>query len=269
MILSIVLKSLKESIKPRRFLPFFLLYFIFCLSVLIFALPILSVIPSMLSLQFTNAQIAIAMVNILGLMIVFAMVVLLNLWFSGALVYSLYKNKKFNASLQYSQKLFWQMFALSLTLLIFTGFTYLVKVFGTFLQAIVDIVFMFSLPILIIKRSNFKVALVKSYNIVRKNLLRTFLFWVIMHIVNLAIIILGIFFITLSSVTLLMNIMTLLPMMTELTTVTAVEVTQIVNLIVASYPTLILIAAIGSFFMSLSHVFRYASRTFYFLKAKK
>jgi hypothetical protein len=161
------------------------------------------------------------------------------------------------------------MLALSFVLLVFTGFTYLVRVFGAVLQVIIDFVFMLSLPIIIIKRSNFKVALTKSYNIVRNKLFETILFWITMHIVNLVIIIVGIFFITVPSAQLLINIMTLLPMVTQLTTVTAVEISQIVNLIVASYPALILIAAIGSLFMSLSHVFRYASRTFYFLKTKK
>jgi len=266
MILSIILKSLRESVKPRRFLPFFLLYSIFSLSALIFAMPILSIIPSLISLQFTNAQIAVVMVNMVGLLIVFLLIVLLNIWFTGALVHGLFKNKGFAAGLNYSQKLYWQMLMLSFIIFVFSGVASLLRGFGIVITALIDLVFMFSLPAVIVKKYNFKLALTRSYNLVKNKIIETFLFWLTMHIVNFLIIFIGLFFAALIAMPLFLNIMSLLPLLTQFTTITNQQVVQVIDLILSSYPTFIVASIIGSFFMSISHVFRYASRTFYLLK---
>lgn len=269
MILNIILKSLNEAVKPQRFLPFFLLYFIFSLSTLIFAMPVLFMLPSFLSLQFSKIQLAVTMINIVGFFIVFLIVILLNLWFTGALVFDLFKNKGFDKALKYSQKLYWQILILSLFIFIISSFASFVRGFGIILGILIDWVFTFSLPILIIKKTNFKIALSKSYKIVRKRPIQTFVFWLAMNIVNLLIIFVTILFVTFFASPLILDIMELLPLMKIFTTITNQKAIEIINLVLISYPTLMVLALILSFFIALSHVFRYNARTYYFLKLKR
>jgi len=265
-VFEIMSKSLLETIKFGRFLPFFFLYFLLSISILSFLIPMLYILPSMVSPPVTGRQLAILMVNLSGSFIVFLIVILLNLWFTGALVYSLYKKKKFDFSLKYSQKFFWQMLALTFVIFLFTCLSSLLKNIGIFVTILIYWVFMFSLPSIIIKKDKFDTALVRSYDIVKKNTIRTFVFWLFVNFISFIILFVCLFLVALSTAPLLLDIAEITP---EYQPSLSMRAFQLVSVIFENYPVLLVSATIVSFFLALSYVFIYTSRTYYFFEISK
>jgi len=268
-IISIILKSLGESFKPKRFLPFFLLYFIFFLCVLIFSMPVLQILPLLLSLQFTETELTIMVVNLLALVIVFFITILVNLWFTGALIFDIYKDKGFDAGLKYSKKLYLQMILLGSVFFLLILASFLLDWFGIFVRIAVDWIFMFSLISIIVKKDNFETSLKRSYNIVKKDILGTFVFLVLTWLVAFLIIFFSIFLISASLSPLFLEMLDIVPPVAELETISVQRIIQITYMILRSYPAFVIASLIASIFFSIAYVFIYISRTYYFLQKKK
>lgn len=268
-IIEIVIKGLSEAVNPRRFLPFFLLYLLFFTSVLVFASSLLQVLPSLILLQFTEKELAIAMVNIVALLIVFLIVIGINLWFTGALVFDLYKNKGFDLALKYSKKFYLKMIFLSFLLFLFIIFSGLFGDFSLIIRLLIDWIFMFSLVAIIIKGDGVQQALTRSYNIIRKNILKTFGFLILTYFITFLILFFSIFLVVISMYPLFLNLAEIAPAFTNLKIVSSQQLTRIIALILRSYPSLVIASVIASLFFSFANVFIYSSRTYYFLSLKK
>jgi len=261
----IILKSIKEMFWPRRFLPFFFLYFLFSLCVLIFTLPILQLLPSLLLLDFTKTQAAIVLVNVSGLCIVSLIVILTSLWFSGALIHDVYKKKGFDIGLKESQKKYWQLLALGFIIFLFIMLSYVFQNFSIIVRIIIDWIFIFSLPAIVIKKDSFDLALKRSWNFVKKNILETFVFLIITYFIAFVILFISTLLVVVSLFPLLWDIVAYLP----LETIQTQTIIQIIYLIINNYPTFVLSSIILSFFLAISQVFILTSRTYYFLELRK
>ena len=268
-ITEIVLKSLEESVQPKRFLPFFLLYFLFSLCILIFSIPALQVLPSIILLEFTMTDLTIVAVNVLALLVVFLIVCLVNLWFTGALIFDVHKNKGFDKSLKHAKSLFSQMALLSLIIFLFAIVSNLFREFGIIVKIVIDWVFMFSLVSIIVKKDKFDTALTRSYNIVKKDLVKTIAFLVITYFISIAIFLFAVFAIAFAMAPLSLTLMEIMPISGQLQVIPKQRLVQIIALIFRSYPAFILISIIASLFFSIAYVFIHISRTNYFLQKKK
>jgi len=250
---------------PRRFLPFFLLYLIFSLSLLIFLLPILSRVPSLYTSP-SSVDIQIFYANFAGMAIVLIATVLVNIWFSGALIWDIKSKKGFEKCLNYSKKIYLQMFALYLVICILLLFTFFLKNFSIIFQILIDWIFIFALPAVVIKKDSFDFALARSFSLVKKKVFSTFSFWALTRFIIFIIFLFSLFIST----------AILLPIFSELRfvisstqTFQSYEVTRAISLILQNYHLLVIEAIVVSFFISIMYVFNLISKTYYFLEISK
>lgn len=268
-ITEIIIKSLGEAVKPRRFFPFFILYLLFFISALVFTNSILQVLPSIILLQFTEMEITVVMFNMIALLLIFLMLIGVDIWFTGALVYDLYKNKGFDAGLRYSKKFYLKIIFLSSIIFIFVILSGLFGGFGIIIRLLVDWAFMFSLAAIIIKGDDVQLALTRSYNIVRKNLVKTFGFLIFAYFIVFLILVLCMFLVTISLYPLFLNLTETLTTITDFQTISSQQLLEIIALIPRSYPSFIISSIIASLFLSFTTVFIHVSRTYFFLSFKK
>ncbi len=269
MITEILWKSLKEAFNPKRFSYFFLLYLIFSACALIFSRPVLAALPALLSLQFTDSQIAVVMLNMVAMFIVFVLVVVLNVWFTGALVYGFTKKVGFDQALRYSQSLYWRMSILGFILVLIYAVSSIFKSFAFWVRLLANWIFMFSLPALIIKKDSFEQALARSFEMVKKKPIQTGVLWILLNLIRFSILFICLILVAVASFPLLSDLSDLMAMRVQTSTLENQQLAQVVNTLLNSYPLLFLIAVIISFFFSVSYVFDYACQTFYFLKMKR
>lgn len=268
-IAEIILKSLRESVKPKRFLPFFLLYFLFFLCIIIFSIPTLQLLPSIIFLEFTAEELTIVVLNILALLAVFLIVCLVNLWFTGALIFDVYKNKGFDFGLKYSKSLFPQMVLLSFIIFLFVIVSSLFRELAIIVRIIIDWVFMFSFTSIIIKKDKFDAALTRSYNIVKKDLVRTITFLIMTYLISFAIFLFAVFIIAFSMFPLSLTLLEFTVTADQLQSIPKQRLIQIIGLIFKSYPAFIVVSIVTSLFFSIAYIFIHISRTYYFLQKKK
>lgn len=265
-IIEVILKSLKEAFDAKRFLPFFLLYLIFSLVSLIFLLPIISRAPSLFanpsSLDFQIFYSCIA-----GILIAFIATILINIWFSGALVFDIKMKKGFEKCLKFSKEVYPQIFALCLVISILVLLTFFLREISFLFQILIDWVFLFAFPAVIIKKDSFDLALGRSFNIVKKNVFTTFSFWALTRFIVFLIFLFSLF---ISSIV-------LFPIFYEIrglfyTFSQGVKTYDIVfasSTILKNYFILILEAFVVSLFLSLMHVFNLISKTYFFIEITK
>jgi len=268
-IIEVVIKSLGEAINPRRFLPFFVLYLLFFTSVLVFTSSLLQVLPSLILVKFTEKELTVAMFDVFALLTVFLIVVGINLWFTGALVSDLYKDKGFDAGLKYSKKIYLKMIFLSFLFFLFIIVSGLFGDFGLIIRLLIDWVFMFSLVAIIIKGDGVQQSLIRSYNIIRKNVLKTFGFLILTYFITFVILFFCLFLVVISLYPLFLNLAEIVPAFTDLQTVSSQQLVRIIALVLRSYPSLVIASVIASLFLSFANIFIYSSRTYYFLSFKK
>ena len=265
-IIGVISRSLREMLWPRRFLPFFLLYLIFSLSLLIFLLPILSRIPSFYTSP-SSVDVQIFYANLAGIAIALIATVLVNIWFSGALIWDIKSKKGFEKCLKYSKKVYLQMFALCLVICILVLLTFFLKSFSIIFQILIDWIFIFALPAVVIKKDSFDFALARSFNLVKKKVFSTFSFWVLTRFIIFVIFLFSLFIST----------AILLPIFSELRFVISstaqafqsYEVTRAISLILQNYHLLVIEAIVASFFVSIMYTFNLISKTYYFLEISK
>jgi len=112
-------------------------------------------------------------------------------------------------------------------------------------------------------------ALRKSYNIVKKDIVGTFVFLILTHFVSFLIMLFSIFLISVSLSPLFVSMIDIIPPVAELETISTQRIIQIIYLVLKSYPVFIIASLIASLFFSISYVFIYTSRTYYFLQKRK
>lgn len=259
-ILKVISKSLRESFRPKRFLPFLLLYMLLSVSFLALIYPLMKSLPSIL----IGLQTWSAILSFLFLAsTVFLIGILVNLWFTGALIHNAVSNKTFGKSLHYSKELFWQIIILSFVIFLLEMFSFLLGFFSFIAQLLIGLIFFFSLPVLVIKKHTFDEAMKKSFDVVKRNLLKTILFIISTRIVILIIMFVSFFFI----------VLTLTPVFQDMKSINMVliqaAINEFVDTILRNYPLLLATSVVASFFFAIIHVFDYLSRTYYFLELSK
>jgi len=269
-ILNIIARSFKETFKPKRLLPFFLLYFLFSICFLIFFMPILSISPFLLTLKYTSQQLALVSVNFAALFIIFILIFLLSLWFMGALIFDVWTGKGFELGLNYSKKLYWQILALSIILIIIAGILSFLDIFGIILQVFVTWFFIFALPSIIVKKDSFELALMRSFSIVRKNLLRTFTFFLFISFISSVLLFSSVFLAIAAASPLISSLSYMLKVIsTSSQYLSQAELVQLVGLLMNSYPIFFVVGIIVSLFFAFSHVFVLTTETYYFIELTK
>ncbi|MEM5790985.1 MAG: hypothetical protein QXP77_02975 [Candidatus Aenigmatarchaeota archaeon] len=265
-IIEVILKSLKEAFDAKRFLPFFLLYLIFSLISLIFLLPIISRAPSFLA-NSSSLDFQIFYSCLAGILIAFIATLLINIWFSGALVFDIKMKKGFEKCLNPSKNIYPQIFALCLVISILVLVTFFLREFSFLFQILIDWIFLFAFPAVIIKKDSFDFALGRSFNLVKKNIFTTFSFWALTRFIIFLIFLFSLFISTIVLFPIFYELKDLLYTFSQ--GVKSYNIVSTSSIVLRNYPILILEAFVVSLFLSLMHVFNLISKTYFFMEIIK
>lgn len=266
-ILSLLSQSLKEMFWPRRFLPFFLLYF----SILIVAFPVAaSILSSFFYITTTTGAPPFLITGMALLIIQIIILALVNIWFTAALVYDIKTKRGFSKGLHETKKFYLQLLVFFVILGVILGMVSFVNRVSFILNFAVSWVLAFTVPALIIEGKSFDKAMSRSFEIVRQKMLETFAFWAVLNIARIVIIILSG----------LIGAVILAPLMIGVISVQDLQNLQyatdytyamvgILLSILSNYPIAVSAIALASFFLSVIYVFRYLFVTYYFLEISR
>lgn len=266
----VVSKSLKETLSLKRVLPFFLLYSIFSTCSLILFMPILSVSPYLFSLKYSSNHLAVVAINLLAIFIVFLLVVLVDLWFSGALIFDVWKKKGFDKGLEYSKKRYPNLLALGIIFAIFGAILYFLGEIGSLVQLLITWLFIFALPAIIVKKDSFDLAIARSFHVVKKNFLRTFVFFLLIVAFTYFFIFASAFLSFFFAAPIISKFVYLLRVISTTSySISQPELIQMVGLLMENYSFFFVIGFIISLFYAFSRVFALTAETYYFLELTK
>lgn len=271
-ILEVIAKSFIESFMPKRLLPFLLLYLLYSFCFLILFMPILSVLPFLATYKYSPQQISLVEINGTALTIVSIIVLLLNLWFTGALTHDVFSGKGFDEGLKYTRKFYWQLLALFVVLALVVAISlFLPFEISLIVVFLIGWFFIFSIPSIIIKKDSFEIGITRSLNTVRKNMKKTFLFGILTYFIASLIFYFSIFFVVLTTFPLAERFLLVMVLSFSGVQDPALEgeLIQAVGFIMNSYPSLIAVSVVFSLFASFSYVFLFSAKTNYFLELSK
>ncbi|MGC8811972.1 MAG: hypothetical protein ACP5O8_00070 [Candidatus Aenigmatarchaeota archaeon] len=257
-------KSLKDSLKFKRLFPFFALFSISSSISLFFLLPIVSVLPNLLTLKITQENVNTILLNFFSLFILFLITFILSCWFSGALIYDVWREEGFSAGLNYSRKLLAQVLSLAFILAFLNILLSSLSYAGVLLRLLTSFIFLFSPSLIIIKREDFLSSMKKSCEIVRKNLLSSFVFWFFLFLIYFLLLLISYFLTLLSISPVLLKIFSVYQLFSAYE-LSEEALVQMVGIITNSLENLVASLLIFSFFFSYSYVFLTTAETHYFL----
>jgi hypothetical protein len=263
-ILRVVLRSLQEMFWPKRFLPFLAMFFALGVAAYLLFLPIISLVlnPSLIV-----AAATFLLVDMGILFIIFLFGLLVNLWFTAALIESVKSKKDFTSSLTKVKKSYLQLIALGLVLILLCLASNIFGAFSNLARLILDCVLLFSMPAVVLGAVSFEKGLRKSFDIFRKKFLETVAFWFINRFILFILFFIGIIILSLSMAPLIASTMTLEEIQ-GMSTSTPLML-RVIEMVTGSLPLMFLMILISSFFVSIMIVFDYTSRTYYFLELTK
>jgi hypothetical protein len=263
-ILRVVLRSLQEMFLPKRFLPFLVLFFTLGIAAYLLILPIITLV---FNPELIVAAATFLLVDMGVLFFVFLFGLLVNLWFTAALIESVKSKKDFASSLTKVKKSYLQLIALSIVFVLLCLASNVLGDYNNLARLILDCVLLFSMPAVVLGAVSFEKGIRKSFDIFRKKFLETVAFWFINRFMLFIIFFIGIIMLSLSMAPLIASTMTLEEIQGMSTSTTTML--QVVKMVTGSIPLMLLMILISSFFVSIMIVFDYTSRTYYFLELTK
>lgn len=185
----ILLKSLKFSINPKRWLPFFIVDVAFMGLMLQFVLSDVNLfIAGMASVE-TNPALIGQFIGFLA--VLFACIAiwsLVRLWVQGAVIQQSFKEKeKVSDTFRYSLKRYPSLLVALIIVSVIGGIAGMVPYIGWVLSIIAALVLLFTFQSVIVSKLGFAKALGSSYHIFRKRPGSVFLAWLAMAIISLVI----------------------------------------------------------------------------------
>ena len=260
-------RSLRQGFLTKKFLPLFVLYFVFLTILLTFIRPVLKILPEILSSEFTSFSLATVGITFTTLFILFLIVLFINIWFVGALSFQAYSNKKFRFCLKRSRQFYWRLACLSFLSILIGILTYEFSFIGNILRIIFDLILFFALPIIVIKNYSFISSIRESFQLFSKNIFRTVIFWVPLLLIMILI------FFTLSFIIAAISTPILMKSLSSISSIDAVSDkqvwTQIIGVVLENYPLLYFISIIVSYFTSAAYTSYIFARTNFYLEISK
>jgi len=177
--------SLKFSVAPKRWVPLFALDAVFFTSALAYIIANIFMFKSIVGSG--GGGLAVVSTLIGAFLVLFAGFIiwmLLRLYVSGAIIHQSAKPKEFNKSWTVSRQRYLSLLAVVILISALSFIVGMVLYIGWILSIIVSIVFLFSIPVVVVKRMSFDDALREGYKIFRKKPGEVFLAWLLITIVS-------------------------------------------------------------------------------------
>jgi len=193
---NVIKKSLKFSVKPKHWLPFFALnitLFSIFIAILFSNTEAFSVLQSLQEGTNTMPDYTQMMTIFQMLFVIFSITViwqLVKLYVTGAVTYQSYKEKEYFKSWSVAASKYVILLLASIIVTILIGLCSLVPYIGQFLSIIVTLVFWFFIPAIIVSNLGPLDSLEKSYNIIRKEPFKVIAMWLTVVLVNFLLIVL-------------------------------------------------------------------------------
>lgn len=267
-VLSVLTRSMREMLWPRRFLPFFLLYMLFIVSAYLALTPILGLITGV----YVEWMTMMAFWGMIALGLIAIVCGLVNLWFTGALIYDIKNNCGFSEALKQSKKMYLQIFLTMFILICLYGLTMFFQDFSSLLQLVVDWIFIFALPAVVINNFKFEVGLKRSFEIVKAKPIQTLVFFILRGIVLISIVLVGMIVVILSLAPVILASIPInqLQYLSESSSALTQDIAiQFISNLLRNYPFVLISSIVVAFFGALFQVFNYLARTYYYLEISK
>jgi hypothetical protein len=268
-VVEILKRSLEKSVKPKRFLPFFVLYFIFSLALLAIIYDLLPPLQNIIMMSPSELDLQKIIVDSVLIIIASIIMLVVSTLLNGALIFGLSKGKVLSDSIGPAKRFFWKM-------TFFAGLIAVINILSTFLgdlsliiSFIAGWVLMFSMVSIVVRDDTLNKSLRRSYEIVRKNVGKTFVFYIISLLIWFLILIVGLVFVDISLFPMFSRVEQFFPDPASWADFSSAQSVTAIGVVLEQYPYLILASAVASLFLAIASVFIQASRTYYFLSFKK
>jgi len=189
----ILKKSLKFSVHPKRWLPFFIVDVVFYAAIVQFVLSNISTLVGLISSAEVSLESAVAMVSFIGAVIACSAVFwLIRMWIQGAVIQQSANSKmKLAESYRYGLRRYISLLLATAVVAIIGWAVGLVPFIGSVLTLVVSIVLLFAAQGVMVSKMGFAGAVSDAYRMFRKMPGSVFLAWLATALVSL--IITGIF----------------------------------------------------------------------------
>ena len=182
-------RSLKFSLDPKRWLPFFILDFAFFSLMLFLAITGMPGLVSILLSGTLNPAVIGSFIWIfLGGLLLFAIWMLIRLWVTGAVIHQSYREKETRKSWHVSCNRYLSLLLASVIMGVISSVLSAVPFIGWILGIIASIAFFFALPAIIVKKRGFWKGICESCRIFRAKPLRVLLIWLLTSVIAILIV---------------------------------------------------------------------------------
>lgn len=261
-------RGLSFAIKPKRWLQFFFMDLAFFAIALTVVFPSLPEVVSLFAGTVDVLGIPALSGAFIYLMILFALWMLVRLWFIGAIVQQSYKEKeKIADAYRLSGKRYLHVLLSIIIVTVVLGLIGAIPYVGWLITIVLGWAFFFVLQGVIVSRLNFWDTIMNSYTVFRKNPMQVFLAWLLIMIVTLVIY----FIFSIPLIVMFFGIIGSLspallaagqPLPAEL-------VTSIVQAFQTNLPALMVVGVIALAGFAISQVFSLKAQTEFYLQLKK
>jgi len=177
--------SLKFSVAPKRWVPLFALDAVFFTSALAYIIANIFMFKSIVGSGGGGLAVVSTLIGaFLVLFAVFIIWMLLRIYVAGAIVHQSVKPKEFNKSWAVARQRYLSLLAVVILISVLSLIVGMVPYIGWVLSIIVSIAFLFSIPVVVVRKVSFDDALREGYKIFRKKPGEVFLVWLLITIVS-------------------------------------------------------------------------------------
>jgi hypothetical protein len=182
-------KAIKFSIQPKRWLPIFILDVVFLLIALGSAFVNISSMARIMAGNGGSMSMPPSIVSTIAVLaVMFAVWMLIRLFISGSIIHQASKPRdRIGNSCTVARQRFLSLLAVAIIIGVISGIVGVIPYIGWIVSIIISLMFFFSMPIVIVGKKSFDMALKESYNIFRKKPFEVFLAWLLITIISMVI----------------------------------------------------------------------------------
>ncbi len=255
-------RGLRFGIKPKRWLPFFILDGIFMGILLYMVMLNMDTIGAAMTVLSADPLSVISLVNFAVMFVLLSAAWnLLKLWITGATIHHSKKEKEFCKSFRIAANKYPSLLGVAIVGAVLGSLATMVPVAGSIIAILVGLALFFSMQEVMIGKKGFWRAIKGSWDMFQKRPVRIFVMWLLVIIIGGLIVML--FFLPM----LITALQIMMPYITQTGEVTAMA--AVVAYLMTNVYQLILLGVIGLIGSSISTVFIIKATTEYYMQSKK
>lgn len=258
--------AFRYSFSLKRILPFFLLNLIVVGVLFVMLNNLMTILPDITSVVGgLTPSLGGIMYFYLYLLIFFGIFYLIQLFFVGVIVHdakSYPKKKRLSASFGIVKKKYLSILVASILVAIIVGIVSSIPILGVFLSLIFSWFFLFIVPFIVLGNKSAVDSIKESYKMFMKSKFDVFIYWLLLIIFGLALVLVSLIPIALSSVSLVYPLY-------QIYLEGTIDLTAITTILQQNLGYLLVGAIISAICMAYTTVFQESSKAFFYLQKKR